>query len=629
MRKPAVVLLLALLATVPWRAEAAPKRPAVGPAIEEITLVGNSALSRDEILSVMRTRESGFLRKKRYRESTLESDAVSVVALYRQHGFLDASAGLQELRYSDDREKVWITVGIVEGPQTLVKAVQVEGNNQVADDALIRLLKVKAGQPLNENLLSDDRYAIYTYYADRGFVFAAVTHKLENPGGEATVTYLINEGEPAGISKVEVRGNNSVSARLVRREVTLEPGDVFSRTKLLDSQQRLYDTGLFKDVGIEPSPSGTDSGLVDLVVRVKERKAREVAAGVGYGTRDEARVTLGWLHRNLWNSGRQVEVRTTLASSDFEEGLTRKRVEAALAERWLFGVRVGGAISIYASETLEEYSEEPGGEYTLDQIGANLVLQRDLSRFSKIALSYNYEFVDINDLSWEVEDPDSLRISLGQEVNRSLSLALEWDTRIPFFDPRQGSLTRAVGKTVGGVFGGDNNYNKATLSHGHYLPLNGRTVLAVGVKAGYCEPFGESSSAGVPEYDRFYAGGSSTIRGYAEQEFGPGDFLLVGNVEVRYALVWKLVGVAFFDAGNAWESIEDVRREDFDLHVPGDEFAARRETDCKYSAGLGVGMQTPVGPARLDYGIKLKRGVLESGEKESIGMVNITIGHAF
>jgi outer membrane protein insertion porin family len=629
MRTPAIVVFLVLMLAVPWRGEGAPKRPSGGPLVKQITLVGNSALTRQEILSVMRTRESGFLRKKHYRESTLETDLVSVVALYRRHGFLDARAELQEAHYSEDRDRVWITLLVAEGRQTVVRAVQVEGNSRVTGDALIRLLAVKAGRPLDESLLGEDKYTIYIYYADRGFVFASVTHKLDNPGGEATVTYLIDEGEPAGISTVEVQGSTRVSPRVVKREVTLEPGDVFSRKKVLDSQQRLYDTGLFKDVEIEPSPSGTDSGLVDLVVRVKERKVREASASLGYGTRDEARLTLGWLHRNLWNSGRQIEVRTILASKDFSKGLTRKRGDVSLTDRWLFGLRLGGAISVFANQTLEEYSEVPGGEYTLDRVGVDLSIQRDLSKSSKLTLSYTHEFVDISNLSWQVEDPDQLRISLGQEVNRSLSLLLERDARLPFFDPRGGSLTRAAARTSGGIFGGDNSYTKITLSHARYLALNKRTVLAVGLKTGHAEAFGKSASDGVPEYERFYVGGSSTVRGYDEHEFGPGDFFLVGNLEFRYALVWKLVGVAFLDAGNAWKSIRDVRRADFDVHVPGDEFAARRETDCKYSGGFGVGIQTPVGPARVDYGIKLKRGVLESGKKESIGMVHITIGHAF
>lgn len=629
MRTPAIVLLVALVLAAPWVAEGAPKRPSGGPVVKQINVAGNSALDRDQILSVMRTRESGFLRKKRYREGTLESDLVSVVALYRRHGFLEARAELAEVRYSEDRGSVEIDIVVSEGTQTVVGAVEVEGNRSVATDALKRILAVKAGRPLDDRLLSEDKYAIYSYYADRGFVFAAVSHVLERPGAEAAVRYVIDEGKPAGISQIDVRGSNRVSPKVVRREVTLRPGDVFSRQKVLDSQQRLYDTGMFKDVEIEPSPSGTDSGLVNLLVKIKEKKVREVSAGLGYGTREEARLTLGWLHRNLWNTGRQVEVRTILGSRDFDKGLTRKRADVSLTDRWLFGVRLGGVMSVFFNQTLEEYKQEPGGEYTLDRIGVSLGLQRDISRSTGLNIAYTHEFVDIKELSWQVADPEQLRISLGQEVNRSLALQLERDTRVPFFDPRGGSLTRAQAKTAGGIFGGDNSYNKITLSYARYLAIDRRAVIAVGLKAGHAEAFGQSASDGVPEYERFYVGGSSTVRGYNEREFGPGDFFLVGNFEMRYALVWKLVGVGFFDAGNAWGSVRDVGRSDFDLRVPGDQFAARRDTDCKYSCGFGLGIQTPVGPARVDYGIKLKRGVLESGKKESIGLVHITIGHPF
>jgi outer membrane protein insertion porin family len=124
-------------------------------------------------------------------------------------------------------------------------------------------------------------------------------------------------------------------------------------------------------------------------------------------------------------------------------------------------------------------------------------------------------------------------------------------------------------------------------------------------------------------------GGSSTIRGYDEREFGPGNLFLVGNAELRYSVVWKLTSVVFLDMGNAWDSARSFHWRDFDLRVPAAEFVARRATDVKYSAGLGLGIETPVGPARLDYGLRLKRGTSESHKKESLGMVHITIGHAF
>jgi outer membrane protein assembly factor BamA len=151
----------------------------------------------------------------------------------------------------------------------------------------------------------------------------------------------------------------------------------------------------------------------------------------------------------------------------------------------------------------------------------------------------------------------------------------------------------------------------------------------VSARAGHADAFGSSQDKGVPEYERFYAGGSSTIRGYDEREFGPGDFMLLANLEVRFPIVWNVVGVAFMDMGNVWASIDDVERYDFDIYLSPEDYTLRRATDVKYTVGAGIGYQTPVGPARIDYGMRLKRGFMDSGEKEPAGMFHITWGHVF
>jgi outer membrane protein insertion porin family len=630
MRRPALILIAVFLLVLGCQnAYGAWKRAPGGPAVRSIKIVGNDHFSGNKIKAAMRTKESRMLRKRHLRESTLESDLMAVVAFYGTHGFLAATAAVEDKQFDKDKSNVWITIRISEGPQTIVRDVVLDGNRYVATDALRRLLTVKAGQPLDERRVGEDEYNIYAYYADRGFVFASVSHEIAGVTSATSVTYTIREREPASIAQITVAGNTRVSSRIVKREVTLKRGDIFSRKKVLDSQQRLYDTGLFKDVTIEPAQSAADSATVDLTVKVKERKVREASAGLGYGTRDEARLTMGWLHRNVFNSGRQVEVRTIFASQDPAKGLTRKRADVSLTDRWLFGRRLVGTASVFVNESLEDYKEQPGGQYTLDRIGFNLGVQKDLSRSTRLTLAYTHEIVDIRNPTWHVDDPKALRVKVGQEINRSASLLLERDTRIPFFDPHGGSLTRLVAKTSGGVFKGDNSYNKYTLSYARYLALGRPTVLAVGIKAGQTEAFGESASKGVPDYERFFVGGSSTVRGYDEREFGPGDLLLVGNIELRYSIVWKLTSVVFFDMGNAWSSARNFRWRDFDLRVPAAEFAARRATDVKYSTGFGLGIETPVGPARIDYGMRLKRGITESHKRESLGMVHVTIGHAF
>jgi outer membrane protein assembly complex protein YaeT len=603
-----------------------------------VEIRGAEYFDTGRIKDVMRTKESRFLRKRRLKMSTLESDLISIEALYRRNGFLEAAARVDTLAYDDERENVCVAVAVEEGPQTVVQRVVIEGNSEVETEVLRSLLETDPGDPLDTEQVGADEYELYTHYADRGYVFASVSNVIGDTDGEAVVKFTIDEGRRAEIGRVRVEGNRRVSKSIIRREITLKPGEVFSRKKVLDSKQRLYDTGFFRDVGIQPRQADGDSARVDLLAKVKERKMREVSVGIGYGTREETRLTLGWLHRNLWNSGSRFEVRGIVAArapEDFGKGFTdpdrfsRKRLDVTLLNRWFFGRRLIWGVAFFGQDSREKYNEVQGGEYTLIRIGGDLSVEKEITRSTKITLSYTHEFVDVREPNWGAEVTDSLRFKLGQEFNRSVSALVDRDTRRPFFDPVGGSLTRMAVRVSGGILGGDNSYAKATWSWSRYLPFYRGGVLAVGTRVGGADAFGQSRERGVPEYERFFAGGSSTIRGYDEREFGPGNFLLLANAELRYRVLGPVVGVVFFDMGNVWPNFSDVEGRDFEVIIEPDEYTGRRSREVKYSAGIGLGIQTPVGPARLDYGIRIKRGLKESGGRESLGMLHFTVGHAF
>lgn len=632
MRNSAIFLaLLLIVAFLAPEGHCQRDRRRGGPAVREITVLGTSHFTEKDIKRIMRTRESGYFRTKRLRTTTLESDILSIVAFYRRNGFLRAKAEVVDIRYDEPRNNVWITIRVEEGSQTTVRAVDFEGYEILKVEALRKAVATKPGDPLNEDKVAQSEYGIYSLYADAGYIYAAISTRLAFVEDQVNLTYLIDEGEPARIGAISVSGNRRVGEPIIRREVGTGPGELFSRKKVLESQQDLYDTGLFKDVAIDPAPAPHDSGLVNLVVKVKERRMKEVNAGLGYGTLDEARVSLGWRHRNLFKAALLFDVNLVLGTLDFDKGLTRKRLDASLTDRWLFGRRLTGGLQMFGQETLERYEDANimDGEYTLDRVGINLGVTKDFTRTFRLSLRYRHEFVKIRDPSWEVADEDTLRIQLGEEVNRSISFLLERDTRLPFFDPGRGTVLRLTTEVAGGVFGGDNSFLKMTANWSHYIRVFGDAVLALILGTGYAEPYGSSLVRGVPDYERFYAGGTATLRGYTEREFGPGNFVLMGRAEVRIPILWKIVAVTFLDMGNTWDSIEDVRWEDFAIAVPSDEYALRRDTDVKYAFGIGVGIMTPVGPARVDYGARLKRATYPDGAKEPHGQFHVVIGHPF
>jgi len=651
-RLAAVSLLLAAL--VPAAFSSAQKAPELEKTriVRQVTIQGNKAFSSRKLRGFLRTRGESFWRPWRhspYRSDFLRFDGAALQSYYRRRGYLSAQVdSIQTEPVPGSDTKVDVAFFITEGPLSRLSAIAIEGAAPLSEAEVRKTLKQKPGDPVDIATMELDRQAIEDHYADLGYAAVLVRDSLEVDSTHVGVVYRIEPGVVARMGKVDVEGQRKTRGRVVTRELTVHPGDILSRKKLADSQQRIYDTGLYSDVVFERGDIDSVTHVADVHLTVRERKMAWVDAGLGYGTLDQVRLTSEWGHRNIGREGIHfivtgrmgVIVRPVLPVSRWKLG--NRRVDASLSQPWIFGTRTQTTLGGYAEQVVQtQTGDRRFLEIPLRAYGAALAFRRDLSLFTRGTLSFEHRHV--------ISDSASLPLATGVEsksyTTRRVGLSLERDTRVNPFDPKGGSDLIGNITVAGGVLQGSARFLKFSGTATTYRPIRHRITLALRFQGGYVNPFGHYAARSdtlheldlIPLEDRFVTGGASSVRGYFENEIGfriappdsglrGGEVLLQGSVEARFPLIWVLGGAVFMDAGNVWERPQDITVQRlFTVTGPGAGYS-----DMRYSVGAGVRIGTPVGPIRFDYGWKLRRAKPEERDLSATrGTFHFSLGQAF
>ncbi|MDI6808002.1 MAG: outer membrane protein assembly factor BamA [Candidatus Eisenbacteria bacterium] len=579
--------------------------------IEKIEIKGNSSFSSKRLRSLMKTKGKSLFRpfgKSFLRRDFLRSDAQSIVSFYKTNGFLDAKVVKQEVIYNEKGNGATVVFEIDEGQRFFVGSVALSGVQAIEERRVWKLVDLKVGQPLNLSKIENIRNKILSLYGDEGYMNAAAGVLWERRGELADIAFDVKEGKRVFVGAVSVEGNTSVSEKHVLREMLLKKGDILSRSLLFRSQQRIYDLGYFSDVQFITERKDSLRSEMDLVIKVKEKKMRWTAAAVGYGSTELINLTAEWGNNRVLGTGVRF-VGTSRVAFDLEHVLPRPevrldytRMDAGGETSWTFGRRVASRAGVY----FEDIERQDVARKTT---GFLLSERYDFANKVRTILAYDQRWVNATDST-----------ALKSYVTNSLNLSVERDMRNDLFDPERGSYHQIVEEFAGGVFGGDNSFEKVTATGCWYKTVFKRVVLAGRVKAGVVVPFGKKgpSTAAYPDLyrvpyeNRYTLGGATTVRGYREREIGAegtqaesegGLALLMANAEIRFPLIGRLGGALFLDSGNVWPDLKQIGWSDF---VPLREKSAITIADYRYSAGLGLRLRTPVGPMRVDYGRKLK-----------------------
>jgi len=564
---------------------------------------------------------------------------------YREEGYLAAEVDRPRPEYDNRIARAQIDVR--EGPKFTVGTVSVSGNTIVDSAGLLADLPVVPGEPFLPVAAANAQERIRELYWGRAYndVDSEYELRVNRDTGKVDVAFAINEGAKSIVADVAIEGNDRTSTRLVREQVALEPGEPLDLSILGNSRRQMYNTGAFSMVDItrtsvagpnrastdapgdveravsatpapgvaalpaENAPTGAEKP-VRLDVAVREVQPIQIRYGASYDTERGAGGILDISNHNSLGKARELGLRTRYAARLREARLYMGQPSLRYAPTQT-------SASLY-------YREERNTEsalvdaFNVDRYGVSIQRERKLR--NSYLWSYGYRYERARQFG-AFADPD---------LNETIAVApltstFSREARDEILDASTGSFTAHAFSFSPGWLGADDPYIKYHAQLFRYFPLQSpqrkrftneilrpRLVYAVGARLGLARGLGDD----VPETERFYAGGSTTLRGFAQNAVGPigvdripsgGDIMLVVNNEIRVPLASIVDGVAFVDIGNVFRRVTDFS------------FA-----DLRKSAGVGLRLRTPWLLIRGDYGV-----VLDPRPGEGRGRLYFSVGQAF
>jgi len=566
----------------------------------KVTFEGNRVFSSDQLQKKL-TLKPG----QRFDDFIFQQDLRAIVYMYKKRGYLDAKFVRREGQVDLELQQLDYTLVIDEGQLSTIGRISFQGNSIFSDSTLLSYLKVKSGDAFNVQAINQTSAGIAALYAERGYVYAVVKDsvvKTEDPK-VSDVIFRISEGRQVLVGRIEISGRRKVRDRVIRREMDLVPGEIFVPSRIYQNQQKVYGLGLFNEVRFEMPGLEQKRDTVDLVLVVREDKPNWVGFNFGYQSPDRLQVGVEWGGNNIFGNLQKLTVRSDLAYglAGVEKGARAQHPYSNdyyidYLEPYFLSTRLKASASIYYKNE-KKYDQGFDDWLRLSRRGGEAKVGRTLMTDLQAYGGYKYEY-------------------LLQTANTTsgVFLTATYDSRDDIFNPRRGVNTTLRIDQAGSVLGGSNDFRALMYELSTYLPFGSRLVTAMRAKGQTVSAFGRSRA--VPLGQRLYLGGGNSLRGYALDELAADsaaseNIMLLGNVELRMRLV-SLIGLfldlgLFGDAGNIWS---DSRQVDWNRFLSG--------------YGLGLRLITPVGPVRVDYGLKTAvRPALKNG------MLYINLGHAF
>ncbi|HET6365273.1 MAG TPA: outer membrane protein assembly factor BamA [Nitrospirota bacterium] len=581
--------------------------------LKENIITGNKALTSDEIKKALKTQEHWFFsflgRSGTLRTEELREDLENIRNLYYNKGYIQVQVDEPVIEPKTYKERVsWfssktrtitkkdelvVRINIKEGEQFRVGSLTFKGNASITTRELENEAKLKPGDVFSREVLRQDVARIMDRYDGIAKPFASVIplFNIDPEKKTVAINIEIQEGGEVRIGRINISGNSKTRDKVIRREMRLDEGDLYSKKALKRSYDRINNLNFFESVDIVPERRQQEP-VMDLDVKVKEKMTGTLSLGGGYSSVDKLMGIVEVTQGNLGGRGQLLKLKT-------QWGGTHRIVMLSFMEPYLFDEPIWGRVDIYRQEQTYD-------GYTLLTTGFGLGTGKSFGEYLSGSIRYSLDQSQAKNIT-VTPIPFALQQQLenyGTVITTSaVTASLTRDSRDFYLDPKTGSRNTMFVEYAGGPLGGDPEFIKSVADSAWYFPLPFDTVFMARGRIGYVVSLIDKP---IPIGERFFVGGSGSVRGFRYGTAGPvdnfgnrvgGNKELIFNFEYNFPIVpaARLKGVFFYDMGRGFDDNLLVSEQP-------DEPTKISIRELRQTWGFGFWWLSPIGPLRFEWG---------------------------
>jgi len=581
--------------------------------VRAIEFEGGEALSAKSLRKAMKQKRwnifSWITSHGTYKPDELDADRETIRRRYQDAGYLDAGVGEPRIE-SLDAKRVKVVIPVEQGVQYRLGRVTVAGPQVFPVQEVSGVITSRPQDVASLAAVEQARQSVRDFYGSRGYIGNEVQYKLNPQGGEPVVNLdvAVKEGEKAYIRDIRIRGNTRTKDEVIRRELTVYPGEIYNQVKVRNSERRLRNLGFFDFVNAVPEAT-LDADKYDVAFEVNEQRVGQFMVGAGFSSVDDLIGFAELSHGNFdllgWppvGDGQKLKLRGTV-------GTKRRDIELSFVEPWFLDRKLSLGVDLFDRDR-RFFSDE----YEQRNTGGNITLGKPLGTFNRINFIYGLENIDVYNV--DTNASDLIKAEEGKNLKSSLTVEVVRDTRDNSFVATRGARSSVSAMYAGGPLAGDVDIYQLEAQTAAYWPIwfdhvfNLRGWIAVVDSHG--------SEDRVPLFDRLFLGGARTLRGFKYRKVGPKDedgepiggrSGWYATAEYTIPVVDKLRFATFYDLGMVYDEAYEFETSEYNSDW-----------------GLGIRLDFPGFPLRLDYAWPLEA---DEFNDRSSGRFQFSIGYVF